>query len=144
MFVISSILTLGVVVAFSMFIYISTFYTLSPTGVRIISSVFADFMAGSIVPLPFSGRIQADCRATALAAMQNMPLRIYSGNISGMEALYGIGFQLIWLVILVTGGKLWMKKALKRVVVQEVKMRLYIKYISIHLKSQMQYKASFF
>ena len=89
LFVISSILTLGVVVAFSMFIYISTFYTLSPTGVRIISSVFADFMAGSIVPLPFFLTIQADCRATALAAMQNMPLRIYSGNISGMEAHMG-------------------------------------------------------
>lgn len=119
LFVISSILTLGVVVAFSMFIYISTFYTLSPTGVRIISSVFADFMAGSIVPLPFfPDGFRQIAELLPFAAMQNMPLRIYSGNISGMEALYGIGFQLIWLVILVTGGKLWMKKALKRVVVQ--------------------------
>ena len=87
LFVISSILTLGVVVAFSMFIYISTFYTLSPAGVRIISSVFADFMAGSIVPLPFSRTDSGRLSYCPLRPCRNMPLRIYSGNISGMEAL---------------------------------------------------------
>lgn len=119
LFLLSSILTLGVVVSFSMFIYISTFYTLSPIGVRIISAVFADFMAGSIVPLPFfPDRFRQIAELLPFAAMQNMPLRIFSGNISGMEALYGIGFQLVWLIILVTAGKLWMEKALTRVVIQ--------------------------
>jgi ABC-2 type transport system permease protein len=52
-FILSSFLALGVVVSFGMFIYITTFYTMSPFGVRIIGAVFADFMAGSIVPIPF-------------------------------------------------------------------------------------------
>lgn len=119
LFVLSSLLALGVVVSFGMLIYIATFYTLSPVGVRIISAVFADFMSGSIVPLPFFPEgFRQIAELLPFAAMQNMPLRIYSGNISGMKAFYGIGFQLIWLVVLVAIGKLWMKQALKKVIIQ--------------------------
>lgn len=119
LFFISSILALGVVTSFSMLIYVATFYTLSPVGLRIIASVFADFMSGSIVPLPFfpEGFRQA-AELLPFAAMQNMPLRIYSGNISGMEVFNGIGFQLIWLFTLIVIGKLWMKRALKRIILQ--------------------------
>ena len=52
LFVISSILTLGVVVAFSMFIYISTFYTLSPTGYEL-SALYLPILWQVQVPLPF-------------------------------------------------------------------------------------------
>jgi len=57
-------------------------------------------------------------QALPFAAMQNMPLRIYSGNISGADALYGIIFQLCWLAVLLALGKLWMGATLKKVVVQ--------------------------
>ena len=50
--------------------------------------------------------------------MQNMPLRIYSGNIAGLDAVYGILLQIGWLVVLVILGRLWMKKALGKVIVQ--------------------------
>jgi ABC-2 type transport system permease protein len=119
LFVISSMLALGVVVAFSMLIYIATFYTLSPMGLRIIAAVFADFMSGSIVPLPFfPNGFRQIAELLPFAAMQNMPLRIYSSNIYGKEAFAGIWFQLIWLSILIIVGKLWMKKALKKIIVQ--------------------------
>lgn len=119
LFLLSSFLTLGVVVSFGMFIYISTFYTMSPVGVRIIGAVLADFMAGSIVPIPFfpSGFKQI-AELLPFAAMQNMPLRIYSGNISGIEAFWGISLQIFWLVALTVGGKLWMGKTLKKVIIQ--------------------------
>lgn len=119
LFILSSLLALGVVVSFNMLIYIATFYTLSPLGIRIIGAVFADFMAGSIVPLPFFPEgFRQIAELLPFAAMQNMPLRIYSGNISGIQAFYGIGFQLIWLLVLVVFGKLWMKETLKRVIIQ--------------------------
>jgi len=52
------------------------------------------------------------------AAMQNMPLRIYSGNISGTDALTGIALQIFWLAVLLLIGRLMMNRALKRVIVQ--------------------------
>jgi len=119
LFILSSILALSVVVAFGMFVYISTFYTMSPVGVRMVSAALADFMAGSIVPLPFfPDGFRHVAQALPFAAMQNMPLRIYSGNISGADALYGIIFQLCWLAVLLALGKLWMGATLKKVVVQ--------------------------
>ena len=119
LFLLSSVLALGVVLSFSMLIYIATFYTMSPVGMRIIGAVFADFMAGSIVPLPFfPDGFRQIAQLLPFAAMQNMPLRIYSGNISGTEAFWGILLQILWLVILTVGGKLWMRKALKKVVIQ--------------------------
>lgn len=119
LFLASVALGLGVVVAFSMLVYISTFYTLSPMGVRIISAVLADFLAGGAVPLPFFPLgFRELAELLPFAAMQNMPLRIYSGNITSISALSGIGLQIFWLVILTVIGKLMMKKALRKVVVQ--------------------------
>jgi ABC-2 type transport system permease protein len=119
LFILSSALTLGVVVSFSMIIYIATFYTMSPLGVRIIAASLADFMAGSIVPLPFfpNGFRQA-AEVLPFAAMQNMPLRIYSGDISGSGALHGILLQVFWFAVLFAAGKIWMRQTLKKVTVQ--------------------------
>ena len=119
LFLLSSIIALTVVVAFSMFVYISTVHTMSPLGVRLISAVLADFMAGSIIPLPFfPDGFRQIAELLPFAAMQNMPLRIYSGNIAGIDAIYGIVFQLCWFVILFVLGKLWMNSTLKKVIIQ--------------------------
>lgn len=119
LFLLSVVLSLCVVIAFSMLVYISTFYTLSPMGVRIISAVLADFMAGGIIPLPFFPPVfRAVAELTPFGSMQNMPLRIYSGNIAGIDAVQGIALQLFWLFTLVLIGRLIMKNALNRVIVQ--------------------------
>lgn len=119
LFLTSAACSLGVVVSFSMLIYISTFYTLSSTGVRIISAVLADFLAGAIIPLPFFPQpFRAIAEMLPFAAMQNMPLRIYSGNIAGINAFWGIGLQVFWLTALVLIGRMMMKNALRKVVVQ--------------------------
>lgn len=118
-FLISAVLSLCVVVSFSMLIYISAFYTLSPVGVRLIAAVLSDFLAGATIPLPFFPepyRSVAEC--LPFAAMQNMPLRIYSGNLSGGDMARGMLLQVFWFLLLTLWGKLMMKNALKRVVVQ--------------------------
>ncbi len=118
-FLISSLLAMLVVVAFSMLIYISVFFTLSAAGMRVMAAAAVDFLAGAVVPLPFfPDKIRAVVELLPFAAMQNMPLRIYSGNIAGMDAVRGIGFQVFWLVVLVALGQLWMRRALRKVIVQ--------------------------
>ena len=119
LFALSAALALGVVVAFSMLVYISLFYTLSPMGVRIIVAMLADFLAGTTVPLPFfPDSIRVVVEVLPFAAMQNMPLRIYSGNIAGADALRGIALQIFWLAALWLCGRMLMRRALKKVVVQ--------------------------
>lgn len=119
LFGVSFLLALGVVVSYTMIVYVATFFTLSPVGVRIIAAMLADFLAGAIIPLPFFPvGLRAVVERLPFAAMQNMPLRIYSGNIAGVEAVQGIVLQVFWLVILVLIGKLMLKSALKKVVVQ--------------------------
>lgn len=119
LFILTLILGFMVVCAFCMLIYIATFYTLNPIGVRMLASAVGELLTGQIVPLPFfPDDIRKVVELTPFASMQNLPFRIYSGDIKGNEIFYGILLQVFWIIILVFFGKLWMKKALKKVVVQ--------------------------
>jgi ABC-2 type transport system permease protein len=119
LFLLSTVLALCVVVAFAMLMYISLFYMLSQRGIRIIVTALTSFLSGGIIPLPFFPEpVLAVVELLPFAAMQNMPLRIYSGNIAGVDALKGMAFQLFWLVALVLIGKLTMGRAQKKVIVQ--------------------------
>jgi len=119
LFLVSAVLALLVVVAFSMLIYISTFFTLSAAGMRVLAAAAVDFLAGAVIPLPFfPDRVRAVIELLPFAAMQNMPLRIYSGNIAGVDALRGMGLQVFWLIALVAFGRWLMGRALRKVIVQ--------------------------
>jgi len=119
LFFLSALLSLGVVAAFSMLAYISVFYTLSSLGVRLFATTLGGFLAGEIIPLPFfPASFRKAAELLPFAAMQNMPLRIYSGNIAGADALRGIVFQLFWLAVMVIIGHYAMSRALRKVVVQ--------------------------
>jgi ABC-2 type transport system permease protein len=114
-------LTLGylVVVAFCMLVYISAFFTISPMGVRMVAISVVEFFSGLVVPLPFlPNKIRVVMELLPFASMQNVPLRIYSGDITGIDIYKKVALQLFWLVILVAIGKLLTKKAAKKVVVQ--------------------------
>lgn len=118
-FLITTILGFLVVIAYSMLVYISTFFTYSPMGVRMVSVSLVEFFAGAVVPLPFLPEgIRRVVELLPFASMQNIPLRIYSGDISGTEIYYRAVLQLFWIVMLIWFGKWLMGHALKRVVVQ--------------------------
>lgn len=118
-FIITMILGFLVVVAFCMLIYIVTFFTISPLGVRIIAVSLVEFFAGSVIPIPFlPNGIRQVFELLPFASMQNVPLRIYSGNITGFDIYYTVGLQIFWFLVLTFIGKSLLHKALKRVVVQ--------------------------
>lgn len=119
LFLVSTALALSVVVSFAMLMYVTMFYTLSHRGVRIIVTALTSFLSGGVIPLPFfPAPVLRIVELLPFAAMQNMPLRIYNGDIAGLDALGGIGFQCLWLAALVLLGKLLMRRAIGRVVVQ--------------------------
>lgn len=118
-FIISIILGLFVVVAISMFIYISVFVTMSPVGSTLIFAVLGEFFAGLVIPIPFMPVwVQKIVYVFPFHLTCDMPFRIYSGHIPRNDALIGILVQIIWLAILIILGQVSMKKVLKKVIVQ--------------------------
>jgi len=119
LFFVSLILGMGVVVCVTMLVYVSAFFTLNAAGTRMMVGIGADFSAGGIIPIPFfPDTFRRVVELSPFGAMQNMPLRIFSGHIYGAELWRGIGLQVFWIVVLVLAGRLLMRRALKRVVAQ--------------------------
>jgi len=119
MFIVTLILGFVTVVAFSMILYIITFYTMSPTGVRLVAFSIIEFLTGSVIPLPFMpDKVRFFLELTPFASMQNLPFRIYSGNISGSQMVKCLLIQIFWLFLIIFLGRIYMKQALKKVVIQ--------------------------
>lgn len=118
-FLLSMVLALCIVVEFAMLLYISLFYTLSHRGMKIIVTAVTSFLSGGVIPLPFFPEaILAVINLLPFAAMQNMPLLIFNGKLTGTGMISGIVFQLFWLAVLYAAGQMGMRAALKKVVVQ--------------------------
>lgn len=118
-FLLSLALAVGVVTAMTMIVLMITFHTISPRGVRLIAIGITDFFAGAIIPLPFfPENIRKVMELLPFSSMQNVPLRIYTGDISGQEMVYHMLLQLFWLAGLIALGKLLEWKELKNVVIQ--------------------------
>lgn len=119
LFPLSMVLGFGVLIAFSMLIYISAFYTISPTGIRILAASVMEFLAGALIPIPFFPEwLQPFMYALPFASMQNTPFLIYAGHMKPVEALQSMAVQFIWLIGLVAIGRLLMHKAQKKVIIQ--------------------------
>ena len=119
LFVITLFLGLGVTVAFCMFTYILAFFTISPQGLRMIFTSMVDFLSGAIMPLPFMPEgVRRIVELLPFAGMFDVPLRIYSGDLTGMDMFHGIGLQCFWLIVLVIFGKALCRAAERRLVIQ--------------------------
>lgn len=119
LFLCTLILGLLVTVAFCVLIYVLTFFTISPIGLRMVFVSVVEFFAGAVIPLPFfPEKLQRIMELLPFASMQNVPLRIYSGDITGNEILKVVLLQIMWLVILTALGKSLCRVAVKKVCVQ--------------------------
>ena len=119
LFVITLILGLLVTAAFSMLIYVLTFFTISPQGVRIVFTSMADFLSGAVIPLPFfPANWQRVLELLPFASMQNVALRIYSGSMSGAEMKRAVSLQVVWLVVLTLMGSCLCRLAEKKATIQ--------------------------
>lgn len=119
LFLVGMVLGLLVTVSYCMLVYIITFFTISPQGVQMVMISVIEFCGGAVIPLPFfPDQIRRMLELLPFGAMQNVPLRIYSGDLSGMMSLKALFLQVCWLAVMILAGRLLMKKALKKVVVQ--------------------------
>ncbi len=118
-FFLTMFLGVGVTVAFCMLVYIACFFTVSSMGVRMVAISVVDFFSGSLIPLPFfPARVRAVLELLPFASMQNVPLRAYSGDLSGSAMYRALLLQIFWLLALVAAGKLLEMAAMKKIPLQ--------------------------
>lgn len=119
LFLFTCVLGFFVTVAFFMLVYALTFFTISPSGLRILITSVVEFFAGGIIPLPFfPDGVREVMELLPFASMQNVPLRIYSASMSAGEMQRAIALQVFWLIALVLLGKALCCMAMRRMTLQ--------------------------
>lgn len=119
LFVITMLLALGITVSFCTLVYMLCFFTISPQGWKMILTGAVDLLSGGLIPFPFIPEpFRSVLQFLPFGSMQNVPLRIYSGDLAGEEMIFAVCLQAFWLVILLLAGQVLCRKAVKRVVVQ--------------------------
>ena len=118
LFLVSFLLGALVVGAFCMLIYISAFFTISPMASVWLPLLLSISFPEPLFPCPFPGKIAGHFSLLPFGSMQNVPYRIYGGDLAGLPALVSILIQAFWLLALLLLGRLMMRKALQRVVIQ--------------------------
>lgn len=119
LFVVTTILGLGVTVAFCVLVYMLCFFTISPQGWRMVLTGAVDFLSGHIIPLPFfPQKYLRIAELLPFAYMQNVPFRIYCGDMAGADLVPAVLKQIFWLAVLIAAGVLMWKKMEQRITVQ--------------------------
>ena len=119
LFLFTLFLGVGVTVAFCMLIYMVSFFTISPVGIRMAAVSVVEFFSGGVIPLPFfPDGIRKIFELLPFASMQNVPLRIYSGDLQGTAMWNAIVLQIFWLFILIGLGRILDALAMKKVSIQ--------------------------
>lgn len=119
LFLLSLLLWMLVTVSFCMLIYMVSFFTISHAGIRMAAYCAVDFFSGAIIPLPFfPDGIRRVFELLPFAAMQNVPLRIYSGDLAGNAAWRSVLLQCIWFIAMATAGRALNALAMKKITVQ--------------------------
>ncbi len=118
LFLLSMALMVLVVCAYSLLVYALTFYLTDPNGIMVLSVAAADLLGGAVVPLPFLPEgLRKFAALTPFGSMQNVPLRIFSGDIPPAEIPGVMGLQAFWIVTLILAGYLLTRNGLRRAVI---------------------------
>ena len=118
LFLASMVLMLLVVCAYTLFIYALTFHLTDPNGIMVVSVAAADLLGGAIVPLPFlPDGLRQFAALSPFGSMQNVPLRIFNGDIPLPDIPQAMGLQAFWALLLITAGYLLTKSGLRRAVI---------------------------
>lgn len=119
LFLLTLCLAFGITVTFCMLVYMLCLFTISPQGWRMVLTGAVEFLSGNIIPLPFFPKKYLFLvELSPFAYMQNVPFRIYSGDLTGFEIYPYIAKQIFWLVFLLFIGIVIWRQAEKRIVIQ--------------------------
>lgn len=115
LFLLSAGLTLWLCVAFGMLCYSLTFYVVDPKGIIALVPAVCEFLSGDLLPLPFfPEKLRKFAELSPFGALQNVPLRIFGGDIVGMKVGYSIVLQLGWCFVITALGYGLLNRGIRR------------------------------
>ncbi len=118
-FLITMILAALVTAAFSCLIYILTYFTVSTQGFKLLLTSLMELLTGAIIPIAFlPDGMKRVLEFLPFSSMQNVPLRIYSGDLAGAAAWRAGCLQFFWLAALILLGNGLCRLAVRRVTLQ--------------------------
>jgi len=118
-FALSMVLVVALASAFSVVLDLLVVATLSERGVNTFVAPFSIVFSGNLIPLPMLPEwLQPAMRYQPFAGLLDFPLRIYSGHLTGADALAALARQAVWLVLFVAVGRALAKVVMSRLQTQ--------------------------
>lgn len=118
-FLVSLLFGSWVAAAITTLVIISLFWTISGEGVQRLMPSVALLFSGMIVPLPlFPDWAQSFLNLQPFRCVIDIPCRLYTGVIPVGDAPYYMALQIAWALILIAVGRVLMRKAVSRMVIQ--------------------------
>ncbi|MFB6809892.1 ABC transporter permease [Streptomyces sp. NPDC056387] len=114
--------TLGLLVSFAVryLLGLAAFWLMDGTGINLMATVVTIFFSGMLLPLTvFPGGFGEFVRLLPWSAMVQVPLDVLMGEHAGAGSAVGaLGFQTVWVLVLIGTGRLLQSAATRKVVVQ--------------------------
>ena len=118
-FVASLALAVGVAFGWRYLLQLSAFWILDVRGPNQLGWLAAQFLSGAFLPLVFfPDAIESVVRALPFAAMLQVPVEVWLGKHTGANLAGVLALQALWIVLLAVAGRLVLRAAVRRVVVQ--------------------------
>ena len=119
LFIVALLIGAMITSAISMISVYLTFKTLSAKGILTMVNAICGVLGGMYVPLVFMPQsVQNVLNYLPFRFIFDLPARIYVGNIPPIEALKLLAIALAWLVVLILIGRILIKLAGKKTVIQ--------------------------
>lgn len=115
----SAILLVALSSAWVMLLNLAAVRLLDERGVNALTSSVIIVFSGNLLPLPlFPDWMQGFLFVQPFSGMLDIPVRIYSGDLTGSHALAGLALQAGWTIAFVLLGRVWMGRVMGRLQMQ--------------------------
>jgi ABC-2 type transport system permease protein len=112
-------IAIGISFAWRYLLQLTAFWLLDVRGANQLGILTAHFLCGAFVPIVFfPAWLETLCRLLPFAWMLQVPIEVWLGQHQGIELLEVYAAQLGWLLALVAIGRVVLRRAVRRVVVQ--------------------------
>lgn len=114
----SLFLTLWLCAAIVVLCYSFTFFFTDYRGIINFVPAVCEVLSGDLIPLPFyPAPLQHFAELSPFGSLQNVPLRIFSGDISGAQILPSLLLQCFWCITITALGYYLMHLGIRRAVI---------------------------
>lgn len=118
LFLVSMLMTLWLCIAICILCYAATFYLTDYHGIVAFVPAICEIFSGDLLPLPFfPPLLRQIAELSPFGSLQNVPLRIFGGDIAGTGIASAMGLQLFWCFCITGLGYCLMHSGLRRTVI---------------------------